>query len=348
MASFKHRPDKLKYLSNVNTLDELHRKQVITFETKQQQLPRKRAILQTHEKELEDLEQSTKLKENGNENLNISDIKHKAFIKEKIQELKKEINDIEGGHAELEYYSRTHDILMDYYTQDEEEDADDRDMNILVHETSIETSGATVTINNDTRKDILVSDKLIMLNQLSQKNRKLKKPTRRRMRKDEPSGKKRSVLSFFTESPVTTNASTDTTNSTTNMSESETQTSPTNTTKSDSHLEQTISNKATLFDEYMNVLGKSYNRLVKPKVIKLCDNCHIEKTLMQSEGMYVCRKCGECENIIIESEVPNHKDALNEKPRYPYKRVNHLTEWLNQLKLVTEIVYMIKKYMLVE
>jgi hypothetical protein len=54
--------------------------------------------------------------------------------------------------------------------------------------------------------------------------------------------------------------------------------------------------------------------------------------LIQSEGIYVCQKCGKFEYIIIESEIPSHKDSMNEKPKYPYKTINHLIERLNQFQ----------------
>ena len=38
------------------------------------------------------------------------------------------------------------------------------------------------------------------------------------------------------------------------------------------------------------------------------------------------------EHVIIESEIPSHKDAINEKPKYPYKKINHLIEKLNQFQ----------------
>ena len=63
-----------------------------------------------------------------------------------------------------------------------------------------------------------------------------------------------------------------------------------------------------------------------------CLNCNIEKTLIHSEGIYVCKKCFEVESIIIDSEKPNYKDPTPEKSGYPYKRINHFNEWLSQFQ----------------
>lgn len=48
--------------------------------------------------------------------------------------------------------------------------------------------------------------------------------------------------------------------------------------------------------------------------------------------MFVCPNCGETENAIIESDVPNFKETVSDKPSFPYKRSNHLIEWLNQFQ----------------
>ena len=66
--------------------------------------------------------------------------------------------------------------------------------------------------------------------------------------------------------------------------------------------------------------------------INKCLNCNIEKTLIHSEGIYVCKKCFEVESIIIDSEKPNYKDPTPEKSGYPYKRINHFNEWLSQFQ----------------
>ena len=71
---------------------------------------------------------------------------------------------------------------------------------------------------------------------------------------------------------------------------------------------------------------------VKLSPIKICTDCSIEKTLIHSEGIYVCNQCGNFEYVIIESEIPSHKDSLNEKPKYPYKPINHLIEKINQFQ----------------
>ena len=77
----------------------------------------------------------------------------------------------------------------------------------------------------------------------------------------------------------------------------------------------------TLMHEYIMFTQNEYiTHNPRGKVIKMCDFCDIEKTLRRSEGAYVCGECGECDMIVIESETPNYKDPIPDKPGYPYKR----------------------------
>ena len=65
----------------------------------------------------------------------------------------------------------------------------------------------------------------------------------------------------------------------------------------------------------------------KKIIIKKCNKCNIEKTLERSNGLLVCRNCGTCELIQIDSDIPNYKDPMPDKPGYPYKRINHFNEY---------------------
>ena len=65
--------------------------------------------------------------------------------------------------------------------------------------------------------------------------------------------------------------------------------------------------------------------------------------------MFLCQKCGDATYVIIESEIPSHKDTINEKRKYPYNPINHLIEKLNQYqakqttKIPQDIYNVIKK-----
>jgi NADH pyrophosphatase NudC (nudix superfamily) len=315
MSSFKHKPEKLKYLTNINTLDEVHRKQVETFETKNKNLSKKKNLFDKLQKDLEYLNTKNK------EDVTPDDIKKRATIREKLKELTDEINETENGFAEIDYYSRTHELLVEYYKQLEDEDDDnipkqhnnitDTDneniQNDNIQNDNIQDDTITDTIT-ETTTSVTNIDKLEALNELSRQKRKVKKETKRRLRKQDDGTKKKNILNFFTEKKTLVDSF---------HQESDSN----NNTPEENNIEQVVSNRATLFESYMNLISKSQMSITRSKIIRTCDNCGTEKTLIQSEGMYVCRKCGEVENIVIESEVPNHKDTINEKPRYPYKRL---------------------------
>ena len=90
--------------------------------------------------------------------------------------------------------------------------------------------------------------------------------------------------------------------------------------ETEDNISKIINEKGTLKEQYLSLTDSKYMcEKVKLSPIKICSSCNIEKTLIHSEGIYVCQLCGKFEYVIIESEVPSHKDSLNEKPKYPYK-----------------------------
>ena len=80
-----------------------------------------------------------------------------------------------------------------------------------------------------------------------------------------------------------------------------------------------IKNKSELLDQYMLFINKEYigERNKSSEIIRYCTKCNTEKTLVHSESIYVCQKCGEFESVIIDSEKPNYKEAIiDTKPGY--------------------------------
>lgn len=95
------------------------------------------------------------------------------------------------------------------------------------------------------------------------------------------------------------------------------------------------SDKGNLLDEYMLKVDKSYishNQFNNLQVSLICETCNIEKTILQSEGILICHKCGITESIVIDSEKPSYKEPLQETSYFCYKRINHFNEWLSQFQ----------------
>jgi len=119
-----------------------------------------------------------------------------------------------------------------------------------------------------------------------------------------------------------------------------------NTSESIQHI---IHEKGTLKDQYLCLTDSAYvSSKLKPISIRLCKKCNSETILMQSEGYFICPNCSEAEYVIIESEIPSHKDTLNEKPKYPYNPINHLIEKLNQYQAKQTTVIKPKIYEIIK
>jgi hypothetical protein len=292
----KPKPEKVKNGGNeIVKLDELHRKQAEGFDSRRNNL---KDLVQQRE-ELEREYFGVKMEQFKESPLLFT--KRRAEIKERLTKIKDEIYDIENGVSELEYYSKINDVLIDYYTDESNSEGMSETMDEEYDEEEEEAHNGS---------DTMVTNKLRELQQ-SQQKRKPKKATRRRMRKNDLNGTV-NILDFFT--------GTDTT-----IVDNKEQHQP-------KQIEFTVTNKATLLNTYMKIVNNvSIDRDRRDK-LRMCGSCGIEKTVFQSEGICVCVKCGETESIVIESEIPSHKDTVVEKVHYPYKRANHLSEWLNQFQ----------------
>lgn len=316
---FKHKTSKLKYLSNVKTLDELHHNHLEKINKKKNELPQKK-------RKLDELNQLLNSMENNGEIQSTSDIKIKSNIRCQIQSLNQEIRKIEDNSEVMEYISKAGDLLVNYYNitsgayYNSIDNYNDNENDITKYnDTELIDFTDTVVDNNSTEKEntgIYISDRLKYLNKLSQSTRKVKKPVKkRRIIHDTSAGK--SILNFL---PISKGCNSDKTSiipEDTNM----------------------LVSRAALQDKYLMLVDKNYacDKIKNDKVI-YCNECKekrniiIEKILCQSDGCYVCKKCGETEHIIMESETPSHKELSNEKQKYPYKKINHLREKLNQFQ----------------
>lgn len=138
MNQFKFKPDKIKYLSNVDTLDGIHKKTIGAFNSKKANIDTTKKLLDKYTRELEKLEamkSSINAKTIDDENNSFftktpsnKDLKSKIKINpapnyiekrtkilKNIQTLNEELNNIQTLEEETEYYAKTYDILFNYY-----------------------------------------------------------------------------------------------------------------------------------------------------------------------------------------------------------------------------------------
>jgi len=116
MSLFKTRPSKNRYVSNFDTLDQLHKHIEMDFEKKRNNLPRLVNKLDKLKRELDRIENLNP------SNYTANDIKNRSRLKTDIENLEDDIYDIENNVSELEYYSKTGDIIMEYYSLIDKDD----------------------------------------------------------------------------------------------------------------------------------------------------------------------------------------------------------------------------------
>lgn len=223
-------------------------------------------------------------------NFNMENIKNRNNLKKKISKLEHEIKNIENHNDEMEYYSKTGGVIYDYYDL----------TNGTIYNKFNEGTKLEDTNNIKPNGKINISSKLSNLINLNRK-RKIKKPIKRRNKKQD--GKKqKSIMSYLLKDDNTETIS-----------------------KKDSIC------KATLQNEYLLMMDKEY-ACSKSKInpVKKCENCNLDKITIYLDSIIVCPKCGIAEDIVTATVQPTYGDVFNEKPKYPYRRIGHCIEKLNQ------------------
>lgn len=280
---FKFKSDKTKPVKEECTLDETHREFVKSFETAGNSIDTLKMRLTTAISELHKFESGIR------PIISDDDIKEKSILKDEIEKLKHDIDDVTHNKSEIEYYDKIGDVIIKYY-----------DM----------LDNPNTVYSDDEQPNMQDFQNMVH----NRKRSKIVPPSQQH------------ILCFFS-----------------NNSTHESDTQPINekpkhlSTLSDSVREIHSSlpkNRAILREQYMVAMNKNDVILTKRKQnnVKFCENCKIERTLVQSDGVYVCSVCGETETAMVESDIPNYKDSVNDKQNYPYKRQNHLVEWLNQFQ----------------
>lgn len=310
MSSFKHRSDRIKFLSTVQTVDELHKTYLSKIDDKKCSLPLKKQQLNELLKCLEELEN------NKNELLYDQNLlKKKSTLKSQINELKLDIKKTEDNSEIMDYISKTGNILVNYYTGGKSQ------YNIADEPTENEIYFSELTETQSDQQPFLTKkepiDKLTELNLKSQQNRKIKNAVRKRKiaHQVQPAN---TIFSYFLTQDK-------------QKQQSDNQTSDAQTSSGPN--KDTVINKALLQEKYLCLTDKSYAcGKAKTSKIVYCTQCEIEKILCQSEACYVCKECGETEYILIENENSTYKGDTEKQQKYPYKKVNHLKEKLNQFQ----------------
>lgn len=302
MSSFKHKPSRLKYITDTVTLDEIHKNYINEFQKNKKLLPQKRRKLRDLIRQLE-----------SSEDLSLSE---RSKLMNSIAILQNDIKSAEEENQSLDYISKGGDLLINYYniTSSVYYNTDGLDSSSYIEQSTCAETSCVSEMSDKydfcplkSKKQQKV-DKLKELNELSKLNRKLKKPVKKR-KVEQNTVVSKTIFQYL---PITESKE--------DIKNKEQDT-------------EIILNRATLQHKFLMVVDSSYAcGKVKATKIVYCPNCNIEKILDQSGGCYICKKCGDYENVIMESELPSHKELANEKQKYPYKKINHLKEKLNQFQ----------------
>jgi hypothetical protein len=296
-VDYKYKPEKHKFRVNLKTIDEIHKEQLDDFKKNRSLIPDKKNKLLNLELELKEIEEENRGKPIG---LNFELLKHRNILRNLIKNLKEEIDKIENCSAEMEYWSRTGDVLCDYY---------DITNGILYGKNF---DGMSIEIDNNQEinnfgnqyggqinSKIIISDELLAITNLNRK-RKLKKPVRKRNKKIEMTPIK-GIMSIL-------------------LGDNEEDNEQDNKTC-----------KASLQNQYLLMMDKEYAcSKTKTSIAKKCKRCNLDTMIIYNESIITCPKCGESDDIFIESDMPSQRETFAEKPKYPYKKLGHCIEKLNQ------------------
>jgi hypothetical protein len=265
---FKYKPQKSKIGSDINTINNIHKRIISNFNNQDVILENKKKQLSALQDRLYRIRAKLKFSKN--------DVLEQTKILNEIDTINHEIDNIETHKDELDYYFKTHNILIDYF-----------DDNSITKEMSQEEPNE---IKNNKNK-------------LNKKNKKIE----------------------------VTHHSTDIISILSNNTNENNQKILQDTSGSNASIIKQTSNKATLLNDFLSVIGKT-NNSDNIQFSKICQRCNIEKNYIQSDGVIVCLNCGETEYVICEVDIVNYKEHLHDKPAYPYKRVKHFVECLSQFQ----------------
>ena len=271
MTKLQKNKRQCNYKVTSKTLDLRHRTQMEEFDSLQAQK-------HEYEEELHDL--TIKLEQiqgRPKKDLNDSELLDMIELADKISDLKHHIEKINSNSDEIEYFTKTGNVLFEYYS-------------LLDNSNNISTVAGN-------RKNKIVDSS-------SNTNR-------------------RCVVDFFTKSKE---QSTDT--------DTDTRENSTDSVHTSANISINENNRAELLERYLSFTDENYidNSVANkdPTICAFCGNEDLQ--LYVNESLYCCETCWTVKKVITDNEKPSYKDPPKEISYFSYKRINHYTEWLNQIQ----------------
>ena len=297
MASFKYKPHRLKYINNIDTLECKHYQYLQEFKNRRD---KKEQIKKKIEMYIIQLNNTGKTNVDG---------ALKVKLRNDINKLQKEYDDINNCVDELEYFSKTHDTIFDYYDIiDKHNDKNNINKKLNQYEQNNDEISLSICDDESITSEIYDrsnnkqnnDDKLEILNKLSQNKRKIKKTAKKRLRNNDITNNNKSIIDYFINIEE---------NKQNNDNELDNKINITNHDKNNNNIIEPIenikkndyennTNRATLLTEYLDLLDFSRaDNKIRISNIKSCPKCKKDKIIIYSDGIYVCTKCGDIEQI---------------------------------------------------
>jgi len=280
MVLLRPKPNRVRYVNNTSTLDNVHRKYLAQFDRQKLDLPQMRRDMSKKQSQLEVLE-----KKSSSEYTN-EDIISRSQLHDDIQSLQSDIDDIENHHTEMEYYDSVCETLVEYYGL--------VDINADIEENENENVDIPNTEAQQIPSLINEMDELDKANAMYMKKLKIKTTQLPKKRKRQQTQTSSSISDFFI---------------------TKTETEQSSSTSDDKDDSKKKINRATLNKKYRQLVNKDVTQERPNDAVFVCEDCQVERVLIPHEGLCVCRECGQAEYVMLELEMATN-DTMTEKPGY--------------------------------
>jgi hypothetical protein len=346
MSNFKFKDSKIKYSSNVESLDSSHTNFI-------ENLNKKKNICNKKIKNIPQLE--LKLIEHDKNNIHDENyLEDRLQIIEEIEKLKKFEEDL--NYDELNYYSKIHPILTNYYeltnyygssstcdnenkkniqNENKENNENNENNKNNENEENKENINNENTNNENELKKTYINNKLNDEN--SQENEEERNISKKRFDKLDKINmlcnkkKKRKKKCSVNNVSLSNNIF--------NYINSDDEKDP-----------EPVVNKSTLYDNYKCIINNESKKINN----NICVECKKIKVLHQSKGILVCVGCNEMDKFKPVIDVVDYNESRIKKPKMPYEKESHFSVWMahfqaRETKFVTKeimdnINLEIKKY----
>lgn len=364
MSSIKSKSKKTFQNNTLSTLDKSHNKKINEFNAQKKSLPKKKELLEKIEKKLKDL--------NKKKTSSDYDINDRAALLYKMDDLKREIENIENSVNQIDYYSKAGKHVTSYYKLVGGQQSSDSSKKKTHAGSKIQESSLLSKLNESRQKNLpkkpstrkikiktSISENIMsFFNQKHEaekkkkkedssdsdddkeiEKKKTKKITKKKSKKAESSDSEDDQPKIEKKKKMKKKNIKQLKYDSDDSSDSESDTD----IEEDENIyrEEYVTDKKHVIPTDRAKLNDEYHLMVDPKYkskfnvitnIKTC--CGIEMELKISHGMYVCRnlKCQKIIQVLVDSDKPSHKDHTPEPAGYPYKRINHFNEHLAQIQ----------------